>query len=360
MHVEFPVLPKPFIELDPREEAAFVEGFSNFHTPQQVLGILDTIPSQEVTPVVSLSILRKLFELENNFGFRNEGRSWVITTENSSIETFARMAIVSRLVDIVILGDDTTLLLEALDILRVERKLALRPRNQLEEDAEESEPENENPSSERLQEFSNYRGKLCDEILIRTIKGKLNLPEVCRAICSMGQMERQFPNEIRTDFIDKMWTGILDRGNEIEITNIVQVFKTIQYFKKSRRLVMNLVERKFLSLWWRLEPETVAEICDLLLMKEAGPGSVSSQSQKNIFNTKQYWGIVSTRLLMSLSRAISLNLHQVTESQLLKVLKTFHALNFCDRTVEKVGPVSCFMYLPTYLSFEMFHNFYYL
>lgn len=67
----FCIAHKPYIDLDAREEAAFVEGFNNFTSPQQILKMLETIPSQEVTPFVSLGILRVRLRYVNDIFLDN-------------------------------------------------------------------------------------------------------------------------------------------------------------------------------------------------------------------------------------------------------------------------------------------------
>jgi len=231
------------------------------------------------------------------------------------------MAIVSRLIDILILGDDTSVLLDALDMLRYDRKsIAANVIRRLDRD-EDEEP---SPLTQTdILEFSKYRSKLCEQVLIRTTKGQLSLEQVCRAVCTMGQISQLFPGEIQKDFIDKMWMGISDKSHKIQEGNIVSVFRTIQYFQKSQRLVMSIVERKFLSIWWKMKTQAVSEICDLLLMKDSHKGY-------------KYWSIVSSRLLASLSKCIHMNLHQLSEEELFKVIKAFHGLDFCDPAFEKV------------------------
>ena len=294
--------PKPYIELDPKEEAAFVEAFNSYHTPQEVLTILDTIPSQEVTPYVSFSILKKLFELESNFGFRNEGRSWVITSPNGKQETFARAAIIGRLMDIIMSTDNTSLLLDTLDVLRSEKSQLFY------HDSDE---------------FMNYRNRLCECILVKVTEGKLSLLETCRAVCAFGQMTSDKNFQIDNKFVDKLWVGILDKSNEITADNIVHVFRTVQYFTKCQRLVCGLVEKNMKTLWWRMDSETAAQICEIIGTEKKA-------------NDRWIWCIPG-QLYSLLSKSTSLNMHQIQEGQLLKIIKCFHCHDFCDQVFRKVS-----------------------
>jgi hypothetical protein len=180
-----------------------------------LLRFLNTIPSQEITPFVSFSIIKKLFELESNFGFRNDGISWNASMENGKHETFARAAIIGRLIDTIITSSRTSLLLDTLDILRNEK--------------------NQNIYLDST-ELVNYSGRLCDIILVRVSTRKLPLNMMCRAVCSFGEMERDKKFNIDKKVLDKMCVGILDKSSEVTINNIVDVFRTIQYFTKSQRL----------------------------------------------------------------------------------------------------------------------------
>lgn len=310
----------PYIELDPREEEAFIEGFKKFHSPKEILKILDTIPSQEVTPAVAICVVRKLFELENNFSFRNNGKSWLISTSgeagSNNLESFGRMAVVSRLIDTIISSNKNQILLDGLDVLGLEANNSSALKYYFETN----------------EEFLNYRMKLCNEVLIRVVEGKLQLEDICRAICSIGQIGKsngreesiRVKNEMQTKFLDKMWPGILEKSNEINSNNILQVFSTVQYLNKSRRLVMDLVERKIFHIWWNLKLSQIANICEIV----ATGRKTTKESVQDPWN-------ISNRVLMAFSRNLSLNLHKVTEEELICIIKAFHVLGFCDSTTEK-------------------------
>jgi len=283
--------------------------------------MLDTIPSQEVTPFVSFSILKKLFELESNFGFRNEGRSWLIASDNSSTETFARLAIVTRLIDTIITTENNSLLLDTVELLRRESQ---SENNSTTQSVYESESQLE------------YKNKLLQEVLIRVTEGKLELGDVCKGVVILGKLENDNGFAFNRDFIDKFWVGILDHSDDINSENLVDVLRTVKYLKKRSRLVMNLVERKLMSLWWNISTETVAEICSIL-SSDDGP---VKHTRATITPEKTSHGMtswqVSKRLLMTLSKCVNLNIHKVTEKELSTIVKTFYMLNFCDSAIEQV------------------------
>lgn len=302
------------MDLAPEEEAAFIDGFSSYNTPQQVLKMLDTIPSQEVTPFVSFSILKKLFELENNFGFRNKGRSWTSAENNSTTETFARLAIVTKLMDTIITCDNSSLLLDTLDLLG-------RESTHVNDNADGIyDPEN----------HLDYRNKVFQEILVRVTEGKLDLEQVCRAVVILGKMEMEKGFSFNNDFIDKFWVGIDGNSDEINSENIVEVVRIVKYFKKSSRLVLNLAERKCYSLYWKMSTATVAEICSIIT-SSGGRVSVEEKSSHGI----NYWQIPS-RLLTTLCKCTNLNIHKVTESELSSIVETLHSLSFYDSAIEQV------------------------
>ncbi|CAL8083400.1 unnamed protein product [Orchesella dallaii] len=311
--------PRSYVDLEPTEEAAYIEGFSNYHTPQEVLKMLDTIPSQEVTPFVSFSILKKLFELESNFGFRNEGRSWLNATDSSSTETFARLAIVTQLIDTITTTENNSLLLDTVDLLRMG-----------------SQSDNVT-SSQPVYETENqleYKNKLLQEVLIRVTEGKLELQEVCKAVIILGKLENDNGFFFNGDFIDKFWVGILDRSDDINSENVVNVLRTVKYFKKSSRLVLNLVERKLMSLWWKMSTESVAEICSILISDDGPVKQAASIASEKTTHGMTSWQ-VTNRLLMTLSKCTNLNIHKVSEKDLSQIVKTFYLLNFCDSAIEQ-------------------------
>lgn len=275
--------------------------------------MLDTIPCQEVTPFVSFSILKKLFELENNFGFRNDGRSWLNASENSTTETFTRLAIVTRLVDTILTSEDSNLLIDTLDLLRRECPHVNDQTHGL------YDPDN----------HLDYRNKLLQEMLVRVTEGKLELNQVCRAVVTLGKMETDKGYGFSKDFVDKFWVGILGQSEDITSENIVNVLHTVKYFKKSSRLVLNLLERKLVTLWWNMSPKIVAEMCSVFMT------SSPMESERALQQGINSWQI-STRLLMALSKCTNLNIHKVTEAELIKIVKAFHTLNFCDTVIEQV------------------------
>ncbi|OXA57020.1 FAST kinase domain-containing protein 3 [Folsomia candida] len=293
---------KNYIDLDAREEAAFVEGFNNFNSPQQILKMLETVPTQEVTPFVSLGILKKLFQLENNFVYRNDGLPWTVSSENGVMDTFTRTAIVNRLVDTIQSTDDPTILLGALDAFKCEIP---------------------------IENSSGYRDKLLEEILRRVTKGQFQLTQVCEAIITLGKIERDTGKPpLQSSLIDKLWIGIFEKSEDINENNITLIFQVLPHFKKSQRLVLNLAERKILTLWWKIETEVVAKICETLITTDK-TSSIVVKSGTEV-------GVgVSNRVLSALSRCINLNIHHVTEAQLYTIVKAFQAQNFCDTTFVK-------------------------
>lgn len=307
---------KSYVILAPDEEAAFIDGFNSYNTPQEVLKMLDTIPSQEVTPFVSFSILKKLFELENNFGFRNEGRSWIsVSDNNSTTETFARLAIVTRLMETILTSDNIPLLLDTLDLLRRECPHI-------------------NDHSHGIYDPDNhldYRNKIFHEVLVKVTEGKFDLEQVCKAVVILGKMEIDKGFCFRKDYIDKFWVGILDRSDDINAENIVEVLRTVKYFKKSSRLVLSLVERKMMTLWWKLNTVDVAEICSILISTEGPVMSLKEKSASGINS----WQIPS-RLLTTLCKCTSLNIHKVTETELSKIVLALNTLSFHDVSIEQV------------------------
>jgi hypothetical protein len=306
---------KSYIDLNAREEAAFVEGFNNFNSPQQILKILETIPTQEVTPYVSLGILTKLFELESNFVFRNDGMPWTISSENSAIDTFARTAIVTQLIDTIVTSDDNAIVLGALTALKCERPLG---------------------------NANEYREKLFQEILLRVTKGQFTVHQVCEAIISLGKIERDTKISIPNSLIDKLWVGIFEKSEEINVDNIAMLFQVLPHFQKSRRLVLNLAEKKLLSMSWKMDSKLVAKICEILM------------AESTLFVKNRVGGVdelkpaseavgVSNRALSALSRCINLNIHHITELELFTIVRAFKAQNFCDTSFEKVQKTTYFL-----------------
>ncbi|PNF40653.1 hypothetical protein B7P43_G05910 [Cryptotermes secundus] len=262
-----------FVENDP-EATEIIEGFNRCFAAKGVFLLLETIPDEEVTPLVAFCALKKIIELENNHQYRN---AFVRSGDDSS-ENFTRTAVFSQLINTIVTGEESGIILDTLKVVSREMFGA---------------------------SSAHYRDKLCDEILVRVTDGKFSVVQVCEIV----RMLASFMNaEKNTENVDKLWIGLVDKEKEITEKNIMEVFRILPFLKQSRKMVFRLLERKSRIVWWRLPGSAIAEILSIL------------------FEVKLF----SSKMMVVLSRWTNTNIHAVSEDDLLEIVRGFCALDYVD------------------------------
>lgn len=261
------------------EATEIIEGFNRCFTTKGVFLLLETIPDEEVVPLVAFHALKKIIELENNHQYRNT----FVRSGEELPENFTRTAVFSRLTNTIASGSESSIILDTLKVL----------------------------SREMFDGNSSvYRDKLCDEILIRVTDGKFDVVQVCeivRMLASFMDAKKSAEN------VDKLWVGLVDKEKEITEKNVMEVFRILPILKQSRKTVFSLLERKSRLVWWRLPGNAVAEI--LSILKEVK--------------------LFSPRMMVILSRWTNTNIHAVSEDDLLEIVRGFCALDYVDPGITK-------------------------
>ncbi|XP_069681423.1 FAST kinase domain-containing protein 3, mitochondrial isoform X1 [Periplaneta americana] len=261
------------------ETNEIINGLSRCFTAKGVFLLLDTIPDDEVTPLVAIHALRKIIELENNHQYRNA----LVRSGEDIPENFTRTAIFNQLIETITSGTDSSIILDALKIV----------------------------SREMFGGNSTvYRDKLCDEILIRVTDGKFTVVQVCeimRVLASFMNSKKSGEN------VDKLWVGLVDKEKEMNEKNIMEVFRILPLLKQSRKVVFSLLERRCGHVWWRLPGDAVAEILSILLEVK----------------------LFSPRIMNVFSRWINTNIHTVSEDDLLEIVSGFCSLDYVDPGITK-------------------------
>lgn len=261
------------------EAAEIIEGFNRCFTTKGVFLLLETMPEEEVTPLVAFNALKKIIELENNHQYRNV----LVRSGDDTPENFTRTAIFSQLINNVVSGAESDVILDTLKIVSREMSGA---------------------------RASPYKDKLCDEILVRVTDGKFTVVQVCEIV----KMLASFTNEKKNaENVDKLWIGLVDKEKEITEKNIMEVFRILPVLKQSRKMVFRLLERKSRHVWWRLPGSAIAEILSIL------------------FEVKLF----SPKMMVVLSRWINTNIHAASEDDLLKIVRGFCALDYVDPGITK-------------------------
>lgn len=148
--------------------------------------------------------------------------------------------------------------------------------------------------------------KLCDELLSRSSSDCLTIVEICECV-------HQFAATGQSASAEKFWSALADQDRHIDEHNIKFIYAILPRLRVSRRMVLGVLERRIRSVFWRLTPDAVAEIMQILCS----------------------CNVPSARSLQTLSRWLNTNIHAVDESQLTGIVKAFTALDFSDEQLEK-------------------------
>lgn len=256
-----------------------VEGFNRCYTARGIFALLETMPSNEVTPYIALKALKKIITLENNKQFRNRMSKY--NEDMHPNETFTRAAILNQLVDKISSSNEADIVLSGLQLVS---------RDMIGTDTEM------------------YKQKLRVEVLCRVTDAKFNISQTCESV----KIFSSFDELNNTKDIDKLWVGISQKSSDINETNLMDVFRCLPYFKKSRKVILNIVEKKLIDGWWHISGSDVSEILSILREIRS----------------------FSPRILGVLSRWINTNIHTVTEDDLLEIINGFWVLDFTSRGIE--------------------------
>lgn len=215
-------------------------------TLKHLLELIWEMPSNEVSPIVFVEMLRKLIELENNQHYRRK------TPPNNGYEdkdkesTHTRDAAVCSLLETIVKRGNPRHILESIKIItRDMTRAATRNNNSW---------------------VGYYRARLSHEALILATDSRYSITELCEIVHAFSYIYKE-----DYELIDMLWVGFEAKAGDIDATNIVDVFRTLPFFRKSRKVVFADVEYSFLQVCWSLSGAAIAEImATLQTCKEVG------------------------------------------------------------------------------------------
>lgn len=225
----------------------------------------------KITPNIALGAVERIFRLNKEVD--NE-RPYNDTSEYT--REMATGAVVEKLTTIILKSEDSRVILNALKIF--------------------SSLDN------------NLKFKFCDEVLVRVTDNKLSVEELCEFVTFLSEHNNV---TLFRESIDKLWTGFSEKM--ITENNIVQVYSILTYLNKSRRIILNMVEKRLSVVWWKLSSENVQELMDICCKNKVG----------------------SVRSVSVFSRWMNLNIHTFDEEVLLELVTKFTQLNYNDNQIEK-------------------------
>lgn len=267
-----------------------LEYFNKCYSARGIFAILETIPTNEVTPIVALQALKRIVTLENNKAVRNAPLNEFYKTVQHDTsgeglhenETFTRTAVLTQLVDKIVSTNDADILLNG--FLMVNRDIIGKYIDQ------------------------DIKNRFTNEILCRVTDGKFSIKQTCEAIKIFSDISSKSHENI-----DKLWVGITEKTNDINKTNIMDVVRSIQYLNKSRKIVLSVVEKKLFDFWYTIDGHDVAEI--LVVLKQ-----VKSNSP---------------RILSILSQWVNKNIHIASEDDLIEIINGFCSLDYNNLGIEQ-------------------------
>jgi hypothetical protein len=174
-------------------------------TTNGVFSILDSIPRDELAAAVCLVALRKITTLETRLNMRNIEKSRMFDV----------------LMGCIFREGDNRQVLEAFEVLDQHPDLAV-----------------------------SIDG-LCDELLRRNTERCLSIEECCAAVL-------HFVHHKRTPAAEKFWLSLSEQEKQISAANIHLVYQVLPAFKVSRRVVMNILEKRITG-WYTVIPSQTSK-----------------------------------------------------------------------------------------------------
>jgi len=257
------------------EEKEIISGFNRCYNSSSIFRLLETIPSNEVTPAVANQAYKKIVELENrNPNMAGKGRS-------DQPHSFFRSAFISSLLDIMCNSKNPRAILGGLTSV-------MRDQNSDEQDM--------------------YKARLLEELLVSVTDGLFSLQDICKAVHILSIF---YPdNKKCKEVADKLWFGIIDQSKAMTTEDIVAVFTTLPHLNKSRHMILKVLEEKAVECWQQFKTGDVVEILRVL------------QELK--------YDRTSQGFMRMLSGWLAVNIHTVTEQEMLAIVYSFLKLEYVD------------------------------
>ncbi|VVC95183.1 unnamed protein product [Leptidea sinapis] len=225
----------------------------------------------KITPNIALGAIERIYELEKN------PLTLPIDTQNDHIN-YAKDAILEKLLKVVMKTEETQTII---NILKTSSTLI--------------EP---------------YKFKFCDELLLRVIDSKLSVEQLCEFAKFLTENSKEPKYH---EMIDKLWVGFKEKEDQINETNIVDIFKALSGFKVSKKIITLLVEHKLAELWPQINTDSMQVIMDVII-------------------TEKYFSLQTLAILANWFYA---NIHAFNEETMLEILTKFMKLDYYNEQVER-------------------------
>lgn len=256
-----------------------IRGFKKCSSIKALVDLLEIVMLDEVTPVVALCALKKIVELENfKFHIATNKLSSILNTKPNI--DYTKTTILEKLLEIIIKGDHHSVVVGTLELIPIDRV--------------------------RVLPYDVFKNKISEEILCRVTESKLNIDDLCRSIETFSKL-----NEVKT--ADQLWIGIMDKSNEINEKNVIQVFRILHLLKKSRKTIMNMLERRLTHFWHHLCTDDLIEILYTMRLTKCN----------------------SNIILNTISRWINTNIHTMSENNVISIINELNNSDYVDVGIVK-------------------------
>lgn len=251
-----------------------IRGFKKCSSVKSLVDLLEIVMLDEITPAIALCALKKIVELENfKFHLATNKLSSILDTKPNM--DYTKTPILEKLLDIIVKSDDHSSVVGTLELLPIDHVRVLPP--------------------------NIFKNKISEEILCRVTESKLNIDDLCRSIDTFSKL-----NEVKT--ADQLWIGIMDKSQQINEKNVIQVFRILHFLKKSRKTIINMLERCLKHFWHQLSSDDFIEILYTMRLTKC----------------------ISYVILNTISRWINTNIHTMSENNLTSVINELNNTNHVD------------------------------
>lgn len=259
-----------------------MENMNRFVSVDSLFKFLETIPAEKVTPPVAVHALKRIIHLNN---LSNCGRNQIKSG------SFLRFAFINMLLDIVYRSKDPRCILDGLRVVC------------------------QDDFSEERQQIAQYKERMYEETVMLMTDGLFSITQICEAVVILS---RFYANDRARsqELADSLWTGIVDKAEnkeELDIKTAIHMFKILPYLTKSRDMIYKMVSNKVCDDWKRLGTKDVLEI--LRIVNSLG----RVQCNRCQHST-----------LSMISQWLSVNIHTLSEAELLAVIVCMDKMEFLD------------------------------
>lgn len=253
-----------------RELEEIVNGFRRCNSFNEILKLFEVVPSRYVNSSVAFRILKRMAEIDSMTSFPEGNCDSKDVSSN-----FTKTAVFNQLMGVILAADEPRVLVDCLKLMNQDfifKKYLL-----------------------------NYEDKLKERIMVNVVENKMGVDNIC-------SVAKEFYLSNNHNEIDKLWMGITEDFKNVDHTNIMNVYRVLPYFKKSRNLIGNFLQRKMVSVWWNMSGKDIAEVIDISKVTNVG----------------------THKLLQILGRWLNTKIHSVSEDELFTIINGFKDLDFCN------------------------------